>query len=62
MEGGDAELICDDSADISETVIFPILPSRRHGVEDLRLVQFTEDDGRQQIIGTYTAYDGRNIR
>jgi predicted GH43/DUF377 family glycosyl hydrolase len=62
MEGGGAELICDDSADVSETVIFPILPSQRQGIEDLRLVQFTEDGGRQQIIGTYTAYDGRNIR
>ena len=62
MEGGGAELICDDSADLSETVIFPILPSQRQGVEDLRLVQFTEDDGRQQIFGTYTAYDGRDVR
>ena len=62
MEGGGAELICDDAADVSETVIFPILPSQSHGVEDLRLVQFTEDDGRRQIIGTYTAYDGRDAR
>jgi len=61
-DGGGAELICEDSADVSETVIFPILPSQSHGVEDLRLVQFTEDDGRQQIIGTYTAFDGRNAR
>lgn len=61
-EGGGAELICDDSADVSETVIFPILPSQRQGIEDLRLVRFTEDDGRQQIIGTYTAFDGRDVR
>ena len=61
-EGGGAELICEDSADVSETVIFPILPSQRQGVEDLRLVRFTEDDGRQQIFGTYTAYDGRDVR
>ena len=43
-------------------MIFPILPSQRQGVEDLRLVRFTEDDGRQEIVGTYTAFDGRDAR
>lgn len=62
MVGGGAELICEDSADVSETVIFPILPSQSHGVEDLRLVRFTEDDGQRLIIGTYTAFDGRDAR
>jgi predicted GH43/DUF377 family glycosyl hydrolase len=57
-----AELVCEDSAEISETVIFPVLPSQNKGVEDLRLVQFTDDDGRQEIIGTYTAFDGRDVR
>jgi len=61
-EGGGAELICDDAIDVSESVIFPILPSQRQGVEDLRLVRFTEDDGREEIIGTYTAFDGRDAR
>lgn len=62
MEGSGAELVCDDSADISETVIFPVLPSQSHGVEDLRLVLFTDDDGERRIIGTYTAFDGREAR
>ena len=61
-EGGGAMLVWGDSADVSETVIFPVLPSQSKGVEDLRLVQFTEDDGRKQIIGTYTAFDGRDVR
>lgn len=61
-EGGGAELICDDAMDVSESVIFPILPSQSHGVEDLRLVRFTDDDGRQEIVGTYTAFDGREAR
>ena len=61
-EGGGAELICDDAIDVSESVIFPILPSQRQGVEDLRLVRFTDDDGRQEIVGTYTAFDGREAR
>ena len=52
----------DDSEDVSETVIFPILPSQRQGVEDLRLVRFTDHDGVESIIGTYTAFDGNNAR
>jgi predicted GH43/DUF377 family glycosyl hydrolase len=55
-------LQCDESQDVSETVIFPVLPSQRQGVEDLRLVNFEEDDGSKFIIGTYTAYDGRDVR
>jgi predicted GH43/DUF377 family glycosyl hydrolase len=52
----------DDSKDISESVIFPILPSQRQGVEDLRLVHFTDADGTESVIGTYTAFDGANAR
>ena len=51
-----------DSEDVSETVIFPILPSQRQGVEDLRLVHFTDHDGVESVIGTYTAFDGSNAR
>lgn len=47
---------------LSGTVIFPITEAQRNGLEDLRLVQFTDDDGGQQWIGTYTAYSGRDIR
>ncbi len=52
----------EDSQNISESVIFPILPSQRQGVEDLRLVHFTDADGTESVIGTYTAFDGRNAR
>ncbi|KQM17372.1 glycoside hydrolase family 130 protein [Novosphingobium sp. Leaf2] len=59
---GWVRLRCDDSEDASETVIFPVLPSQHQGVEDLRMVIFTEDDGRQFLIGTYTAFDGKSAR
>lgn len=59
---GWVRLRSDDSEDISETVIFPILPSQRQGVEDLRLVRFTDDNGAESVIGTYTAFDGRDAR
>ena len=59
---GWVRLFCDDALDVSETVFFPVLPSQRNGVEDLRMVNFTDDDGTQSIIGTYTAFDGSNAR
>ena len=62
QEEGWVRLRSDDSEDISETVIFPILPSQAKGVEDLRLVRFTDHDGTQSVIGTYTAFDGSTAR
>ncbi|MCJ8156702.1 glycoside hydrolase family 130 protein [Sphingomonas sp. LaA6.9] len=47
---------------LSGTVIFPITPAQRNGLEDLRLVQFTHQDGSVEWIGTYTAYSGREIQ
>ncbi|MBJ6123280.1 glycoside hydrolase family 130 protein [Sphingomonas mollis] len=62
QDDGWVRLVCEDSEDVSETIIFPILPSQRQGVEDLRLVNFTDHDGVRSIIGTYTAYDGKDAR
>jgi predicted GH43/DUF377 family glycosyl hydrolase len=47
--------------DISELVIFPFSDNERHGVEDMRLVCFTSDDGSTEYYGTYTAYNGFRI-
>jgi hypothetical protein len=47
--------------DISEVVIFPFSDNERHGLEDIRLVRFTDDDGTSQYYGTYTAYNGFRI-
>ncbi|MDR6787888.1 putative GH43/DUF377 family glycosyl hydrolase [Sphingomonas sp. BE138] len=55
-------LVCADSRDVSETVIFPMLSSQRQGIEDLRLVNFTDHDGVRSVIGTYTAFDGQHAR
>jgi predicted GH43/DUF377 family glycosyl hydrolase len=48
--------------DISETVIFPFLPSQGLGIEDVRLVKFTDDDGVSDYRGTFTSFDGTKIR
>jgi predicted GH43/DUF377 family glycosyl hydrolase len=47
--------------DISELVIFPFSDNERHGVEDMRLVCFWNEDGSSQYYGTYTAYNGFRI-
>lgn len=63
VEPGKAvELRCGASRDISETVLFPMLPSQRQGIEDLRLVHFVDDDGTATYHGTYTAYSGAAAR
>ncbi|KQT31829.1 glycosidase [Sphingomonas sp. Leaf412] len=61
-DGGWVRLRSHDSHHVSETVIFPILPSQRQGVEDLRMVNFTDHDGVRSLIGTYTAFDGSTAR
>ncbi len=47
---------------LSGTVIFPITAAQSKGLEDLRLVKFTHDDGSDEWLGTYTAYNGSSIQ
>jgi predicted GH43/DUF377 family glycosyl hydrolase len=51
----------DPDQDISERVIFPVLPSQSNGIEDARFVEF-DDAGVKTFYATYTAYTGRSIR
>lgn len=46
---------------LSERTIFPSGPTESNGIEDVRFVQFREDDGSSFYLGTYTAYDGHRI-
>jgi predicted GH43/DUF377 family glycosyl hydrolase len=55
------ELLFNPDEDISERVIFPVLPSQSNGVEDARFVEFN-DAGTKTFYATYTAYAGRSIR
>ena len=57
-----SRLYFDGNRDLSEIVIFPITPYQRHGIEDLRMVRFTNDDGNVTYLGTYTAFSGGDIR
>jgi predicted GH43/DUF377 family glycosyl hydrolase len=55
-------LTFEDAEDVSEAVLFPMAPSQKQGIEDLRLVAFTDDDGTMSYLGTYTAFSGAAIR
>jgi predicted GH43/DUF377 family glycosyl hydrolase len=60
-EGGPVTVRRHESSPLSGVVIFPITRAQKNGLEDLRLVQFTEDDGMQHYYGTYTAFSGRDV-
>lgn len=55
------ELTFPDGSDLSQRVLFPSGPTESHGMEDARLVRFTEPDGSVVYYATYTAYDGFSI-
>jgi len=61
-DGTVVRLFCGGSRDISQTVLFPVTPSQRQGIEDLRLVRFVEEDGSTGYLGTYTAFSGADVR
>ena len=48
-------------ADASELVIFPQTSNESHGIEDLRMVRFVDDDGAVTYYGTCTAFDGYRV-
>lgn len=55
-------LHCGDSLAVSETVLFPVLPSQHQGIEDVRLTRFVDEAGSVTYHGTYTAFDGMHAR
>ncbi|PVB62772.1 glycoside hydrolase family 130 protein [Labrenzia sp. 011] len=60
-DDGRVDLIREGDKCLSELVLFPVTAAQRNGLEDLRLVQFREDDGDMTYYGTYTAYSGDTI-
>jgi predicted GH43/DUF377 family glycosyl hydrolase len=51
----------DPQTRIDSRVILPRSPAESHGMEDVRLVRFVDDDGSARYLGTYTAFDGVRI-
>ena len=62
LPGGAIQVHRNRDSSLSGTVLFPMTEAQRNGLEDLRLVEFTHDDGSVEWIGTYTAYNGSVIR
>ena len=59
---GPVTVFRNEDTNLSGMVIFPATPAQANGIEDLRLTHFTDEDGRQEYIGTYTAFSGKGIR
>jgi predicted GH43/DUF377 family glycosyl hydrolase len=51
----------DEGTSLSERLLWPTAAVESRGMEDARLVRFTEDDGDVTYYATYTAYDGTNV-
>ncbi len=49
------------ATDISQRVLFPAGPAESRGMEDARMVKFSEPDGACTYYATYTAFDGFSI-
>ena len=49
------------TAGLTELAVFPLGEAESHGIEDMRLVRFVDDDGAVRYYGTYTAFNGRTI-
>ncbi|PKP93650.1 MAG: glycosidase [Alphaproteobacteria bacterium HGW-Alphaproteobacteria-16] len=47
---------------LSGTLLFPITGAQSNGLEDMRLTHFQHDDGSEEWLGTYTAYNGSHIQ
>jgi predicted GH43/DUF377 family glycosyl hydrolase len=50
-----------DESTLAERVLTPAMPAEANGLEDARLVRFTEDDGTVTHYATYTAFDGHRV-
>ncbi len=55
------ELTFPAESDLTQRVLFPNGPTDSQGMEDARLVAFTQADGSVVYFATYTAFDGFNI-
>ena len=50
-----------EHSSMQERVLMPTGPAESHGMEDVRMLRFTDLDDSTRYLGTYTAYDGRSI-
>jgi predicted GH43/DUF377 family glycosyl hydrolase len=61
LGGGDYDIETASNGNITDVVLFPISEAESQGMEDMRIVRFTDDDGSVRYYGTYNAYNGRQL-
>ena len=61
MAQAEYKIILQEDARVEDMVLFPISETESQGMEDMRLVQFEDEDGSLRYYGTYTAYNGYQI-
>ena len=54
------DVVTPENSSLTERVVFPSAKQESNGMEDVRLVEFIENE-KSTYIGTYTAYDGHRI-
>ncbi len=59
LAGCDYDIETGPGSSVSDAVLFPICEAESQGMEDMRIVRFSDDDGSVCYYGTYTAYNGR---
>jgi len=59
IASSDYDIETSPGGNITQFVLFPVSQAESRGMEDMRLVRFTDEDGSVRYYGTYTAYDGR---
>lgn len=58
---GHYRLVFPAASPLAERVVYPTGDAERQGMEDARFTPFVNDDGSRTYLGTYTAFDGREI-
>lgn len=61
LSGCDYDIETTSNGSITDVVLFPVSEAESQGMEDMRIVRFTDDDGTVRYYGTYNAYDGRQL-
>lgn len=55
------EIVFPADSSLSQRVALPVIEAERNGIEDARLVRFTDASGHTDYRATYTAYDGVGV-
>jgi predicted GH43/DUF377 family glycosyl hydrolase len=61
LTGCDYDIETAADGNITDVVLFPLSEAESQGMEDMRIVRFTDDDGSVRYYGTYNAFNGRQL-